>query len=481
MKLNKFLTTNVAIALGLFIFTLGYYFILSCKEYTWVFMSGDSGDWLAQARIWFLPQPYGAPVYIMLAKAVNLIGGDLAKNMVFYLSCLPSAISVILIYFAALKVKGSKLIAVVAALVMVGAFPYLAESTVVREHALAAMFISGAVLAWTYKKYPFVLMMMGLATAVNIIPLYLTVMWFLADMRKHWRDWFKWSWLFIIFGVAPYLLTLYLMEYSQYKWWQGHFSFGNLMDYLGTTGTIASLSIVDLPSRLVDWVAVFAASYGLALVPAIKALKEQWKLAVVVLAVFWLYLMDNDPTTWTFTLYAVPFMVILAAVGLKYKKEIIAVGLCACCLIGLNGFFNNAQTIDNANPLGRELYNDTMALPNGSVVITNQGGFATLGIFYAVSCGKELKLDFITSYTEDSIGYQDWLKWANETQGLSGGTSIEIAKNALNNGEQVFRINLFLPEKYIDIDKELAGAAGIPSGYVLQPYNQYYDRVVAVK
>ena len=157
-NIKRFLKSNIAVALALFLFALGYYFVLSCKSYTWVFMSGDSGDWLAQAKLWFLPQPYGAPIFIMLAKAINLIGGNLAKNMVFYLACLPSAISVVLVYFATLKVKGSKLIAFVCALVVIGAFPFLAESTVIREHALAAMFVAAAVLAWAYKKYPFVLL-----------------------------------------------------------------------------------------------------------------------------------------------------------------------------------------------------------------------------------------------------------------------------------------------------------------------------------
>jgi hypothetical protein len=466
-KFKSFLNSNVTISLGLFLFALSYYFVLSCKNYTWIFMSGDSADWLAQARLWFLPQPYGAPIFIMLAKAINLIGGNLAKNMVFYLSCLPSAISVVLVYFATLKVKGSRTISIVVALVMIGAFPYLAESTVIREHALAAMFVAAAVLAWSYRKYPFVLMFMGLATAVNIIPLYLTGIWAFTDLRKHWKDWLKWSWIFILVGVAPYSLTLYIMGHSQYKWWEGAVTLANIQNYLGTTATIANLSIGDFKGRLLDFVAVISVSYGLALVPAVKGFIKQWKVGFVAVAVFWLYLMDIDPSTWTFTLYAVPMMALLIAAGLNHKKEIIAVGICACVLIGINGIFLNAQSMDNRNPVAMQLYNDTMALPDGAVVVTNQGGFVTLGQFYAISTGKHITLDFATAPAPGAVNYQDWLKWAN-TQGLHGNDSIEIAQNALNEGLPVYRITTYIPEINA-------------SDYVLQPFNHNYDKVVAIE
>jgi len=482
-KLKTFLKSNIAIALGLFLFALGYYFMCACKEYTWVFMSGDSADWLASAKIWFLPQPYGAPIFIMLAKAINLLGGNLAKNMVFYLACLPSAVSVVLVYFATLKVKGSKIIAIICSLVVIGAFPFLAESTVIREHSLAVMFVAAAMLAWTYRKYPLIILFMGLATAVNIIPLYLTAIWAFADLRGHWRDWLKWCWIFLIVGVAPYGLTLYLMGHAPYMWFQTNLSLASINSYLSTTGTVASLSMADFPSRILDFVAVILVSYGIALIPAVRGFKPQWKVGFFAVAVFWVYLLDNDATTWTFTMYAVPAMALLIAAGLKYKKEIIAVGICALILISTNAIFLNAQTINDKNPMGRELYNSTMALPDGSIVITNQGGFVTLNMFYAISQGKDIQLDFATpiisyissgasaQYVSDIPGYmqpayKDWLKWAN-SQGLEGDNSVDIARHAIEDGVSVFRVNTYLVERDED-------------AYTLRPYNEYFDEVVAV-
>jgi hypothetical protein len=466
-KLKKIFTSNIAIVIGLFIFAIGYYFTCSCKEYTWVFMSGDSADWLASARISFLPQPFGAPVYIWLAKLVNLLPGDLATNMVFYGSCIPAGISVVCIYLAALKYKNSKAIALVSALVMLAAFPFFAEATVIREHLLSAMFLSVAVLAWSYKKYPFVLMFGGLAVAVNIIAGYVCFLWVIADI-KNWKQWLKWIWVGVIFGALPYGYTLWLMENAPYKWFEANLSIANINDYLGTSGTVGGLSIADAGGRLMDFVCVALVTYALAWIPIFKSFKKMWKFGVIVLGVFWLYFMDNDPTTWTFTLYAVPFASIMVAMGLEHKKEIIAVALSAVCLITFNGFYLNAQTIHNENPAARNLYEETMALPDDSIVITAQGGFVTLGLFYAISSGADIQLDFITQdFGDVKVGYLDWLVWAKE-QGLEGDNSVEIARNALHSGSCVFRVTTYLPEMGSD-------------AYILEPYSEYFDKVVSVK
>ena len=472
LKMKKLLSSNIAIALGLFIFALGYYFICACKEFTWVFMSGDSADWLASARIWFLPQPFGAPTYIMLAKLINLFPGDLATNMAFYGSCLPGAISVVMVYLAGLKLKG-KIFGIVSALVMIAAFPFFAESTVIREHLLSAMFISMAVLAWAYKKYPLMMITLGLAISVNIIAAYVTGLWFLTDL-KHWKDWVKWSFLGVLFGLCPYGLTLWLMENAPYKWFEANLSWANINDYLGTSGTVGGLSIADAGNRLVDFIAVAFATYALAWVPIFKAFKKMWRFGLIVIGVFWLYFMDNDPTTWTFTLYAVPFACLMVAQGLQHKKEIIAVAISACILIAMNGFFLNAQTIHDKNPIATNLYNETMNLPENSVVITAQGGFVTLSMFYSISNGADIELLFISPISNstergisDDVGYLDWVGWANE-QGLLGTNSIEMARFALQRGSQVFRVTTYLPE----IDSE---------AYTLEPYSEFFDKVVAVR
>jgi hypothetical protein len=455
------------LAIAVFLTSFAYYILLACKEYTWVFGGGDAGDWLAQAKIWFLPQPYGSPLYILAAKLVGLMHGNLALNMTILLSCLPAAIAVTAIYLAVLKLKGNPY-ALVSALVMLGAGVFLSQATIVEEYALASMFVSLAILAWAYNKLWGIILCMALASAVHIIAVLITLVWFGMDL-KHWREWAKLSWIYIIVGVVPYLLTLWLMGHAQYYWLENGFSFSALSDYLGSSGTIGSLSIFDLPLRAVQFVGLILGTYALALIPIVKSARKYIVFSVIIGIVLWIYLCDSDPTTWTFTLYAVPFASVLAGIGLSMMgfKALQAVALSACCLMFLNVFYLNADLINQTNPVGRNFYDATMSLPDNSVVVTSQGGFYTLGLLQAIADGKPLLLDFISEKGSDKdTGYQGWLRWAN-TQGLNGEASVSISRNALAQGLPVYRVNCYLPEQHDDL-------------YSMVKVNDYYNKVVSV-
>ncbi len=460
------MTKKIGIPLAVFALAFGYYVLLACKEYSWVFGGGDAGDWLAQARIWFLPQPYGSPLYILLSKAVGLLPGNLAGNMVIILSCLPAAVSVMAIYLAVLKLKASYATALVAAGIMLGAGVFLSQATIVEEYSLAVMFVSLAVLAWAYEKKWGIVLSLALASAVHIIAVFITGIWFLLDL-KHKREWFRWAWIYALCGIAPYILPLYLFGHADYYWLENGLSLKSISDWLGSTGTIGALSVYDLPKRLLQFVSLILATYGLALIPAFRAAKKHILLAGIILVILWLYLCDSDVTTWTFTIYAVPFVAVLAGLGLSSRKWLIGVGASALCLIVLNGFYLNANLINAANPIGRGFYDATMSLPDGSVIVTSQGGFYTLGLFHAIADGKQIELNFISEKgSEKDTGYCGWLAWAN-AQGLTGSDSVEVSRNALADGRRVYRVKCYLPEVGAELYKT----------YIANPY---YERVVSV-
>ena len=56
-----------------------YLMVLSAKSYTWVFASEDAADWLASSILWFVPQPVGSPLYILLGHAINVLPIDLVS------------------------------------------------------------------------------------------------------------------------------------------------------------------------------------------------------------------------------------------------------------------------------------------------------------------------------------------------------------------------------------------------------------------
>jgi len=49
-----------------------YYYLLSSKIFTWVYTSGDAGDWLAAYNWWYVPHQWGKPLVLLLVRFVSL-------------------------------------------------------------------------------------------------------------------------------------------------------------------------------------------------------------------------------------------------------------------------------------------------------------------------------------------------------------------------------------------------------------------------
>jgi len=433
-----------------------------------VFVSGDSGDWLASARLWFVPQPYGSPLYISLAHLVGLIPGNLELNMVMWLSVLPAAISVAVIYWTIYKLKSDTQLALIGAGIMLAAGVFLTQATVIEEYSIAVMFFTLAVASRTMAKQGFVVLFLALASAIHIMAVLLTIVWVIYEI-KDWRIWLKWSWVYILFGLAPYGLILYLMGNSQYPWLANGLTWNTINSYLGSSGTAFSLSMHEAPKRALQLVCITLSTYGVALVPAFKVFKKHGLFALLIIFLFWFYLTDLDYTTWTFTIYAVPLITLLAVYGLAESTSIrrVAVAINIVVLITLNTFFLNAATLNNEKPLARQFYYDTMNLPDGAVVCTSRGGTYTLGMFYVVSQGKDLTFNFVTE--EKGVGdysHETWADWA-DANGLPGAYSIDKSVNALAAGKEVFRASYPMPE---------LGA----ERYITEYYNKNYVKVVSI-
>lgn len=446
---------------------------MACFRYTWVFSSGDSGDWLASAKIWFVPQPYGSPLYITVAKVIGLLGGSLSKNMTFWLSCVPASIAIGLIFQSAKNIVNNIWLARLAAIIMLGAAVLTSQATVCEEYAIAVMFMCASILAYTANHKNLAVVILGLGCSIHII-LFPIAFIFLFVHYKEYKYWLKRLPLFILCGVLPYALILVLMAVDTPRWIAGGLSLQSLNSYLGSTGTIGKLSIAEAPERLLHLFVFIFGGLGIAIIPAVKhAFANRTKPFVAMLALtaglsFWLYLTDVDWTTYTFTIYAVPCVAILASMGLQNSKRLekllvagVAIVLILCNIVGVN-----ARRIDTNNPVGTNFYNETMSLPDGSYILTSKGGFYTLGILHAIADGKNVIPVFLSEpRTDEDYGYNEWLKWAQDKYGLIGNNSIEIVENA---DAPVF----YVDTAYMD-DWSLK--------YEFADYGTFYKEVISVK
>ncbi len=395
-----------------------YYVVLSAKTYTWVFMSSDSGDWLAASNWWFVPQPYGSPLYILLGHFLNLFPGDLVIKMTIVLSVLPSAITVMLVYLIVKRLTNRQSIASASAAVLLGSAVFLTQSTILEEYALATMLLTLSF--WTYinsRRY-WTALCWGLAVAVHVFVLGAILFWLIIEWRTYTKP------LLVI--TAPIIAAFYgfillLMFQDTPRLLGGGLNVYSLKQYLTvTTGAIlGQLSIFEAPKRLLLTSQLVLMSFGLALVPLVKSVKKPISKPIavalgIILWTFWYQITNIDPSAWTFITYASPFIAVLAGVGLlrlgKFHLRLVCAG--ALVLILANSAFLNANNLTNDRPLATDYYEALQELPDGSIVLTNPGSHS-LGLFYAMSEGKDL-VPLVYPYMDD-WNFFDYGLWLHQT------------------------------------------------------------------
>jgi len=429
-----------------FIISFAYYCILSAKQFTWLFASGDSGDWLAASNLWIVPQPYGSPLYITLGHLVDLLPGSLPINMTVLLSCLPAAVTVTLVFLIVKHLTSKTTIALTAATIILGASIFLTQATVLEEYSIAVMFVVLAYLFYLKDKKKLTALSLGLGSAIHILVIPIAALWLFLE-KKNWRAWAKTLPIYIASGILPYALIIYLMTTDAPRLLAGGLSLEAINSYLGSTSVFGSLSIFGLPERLLDFFSLIIMSFGLAVIPIWVALKRPWptyiKLLVIGIAFpIWYYLTCLDPTSWTFMAYSCPFIAIAAGIGLaKVNKALIikAVTISATALILLNSVFLNANLLAQKEPFAMDYYNELMSMPDGSAVVTHRGGFESMALFYVMSEGKDLIPIFFTDsrYISDAL-YQYYLEWIEKDYGIKGSNTQEQVFDVLGKGVEVY-------------------------------------------
>ena len=432
-----------------FVSSFAYYILLSAKQFTWIFASGDSGDWLAASNMWFVPQPYGSPLYISLGHFLDLFGGDLVIKMTVILSCLPAAITVTLVYLIVKKLATEKA-AWFSIAILLGAGIFLTQSTVLEEYAIATMFLVASYYFYLIDKKWLVAVSLGLGTAVHVVVPVVAVLWLLV-MRKEWRAWVKVIPVFAVIGFTPYLLIVYLMTTDAPQLLAGGLSWQSINSYLGSTGVFGSLSIIDLPKRTLDFVAVVLMSFGLAVIPFFAIFKRRpWNnntklvIAAIFFPVFY-YATCLDPTSWTFMTFACPFVAIIAGIEvarITNRKLVMAIASVTILIIFTNTIMLNADRLTKANPMAVEYYNEVQQIPDGSAIVMVRGGFNSMAVFYAISEGKDIIPIFLTNYDwkEDAL-YTNYADWINKEYNLVGNNTQELAYSALQQGIDTYVIS----------------------------------------
>lgn len=442
------------------VFTLSavYLSILSVHSFSWTFISSDSGGFLASIVTWMNPQPYGAPLYILLGHFLNLFG-HIEFTMPIVLSAIPGAISVAFVYLIVTRLTGKHVIALISSAVLLGSAVFLAESSVLIYHSFAAMFVTLALWSFIQEKRILTMLFLGLGTAVHVMVIPITVLWILADIAYQWKEkrWKFWLckplFVFIVVGVVPYMMVLILMAIpSTPKFLAGNLNLDAIIGYWSSTSKtiVGSISVWEFPSRLTATSKIVFMSFGLALVPItvflFRFFKDKMKSRVVIaliainLYVFWYVLTCMDAQTWTYLVFASASLAILAGLGMDYIKsnwQQGLVALSAVSLIGSNVVFLNANVLTNRNPIGERYLTELDALPDGAIVLTEPGPYS-MGMFYAINKGKNI-VPLVYPYLDDSsYGRADYATYVNTRWGVDFTNTDEQTKRFVESLQKTY-------------------------------------------
>jgi hypothetical protein len=439
-----------------------YLVILAVKEYAFVFISTDSGDFLAASTVWMVAQTYGYPTYILLGHFLNWvpIQVDLAAKMTIFLSALPAAITVAMVYVIVLRLTNKVPIALVCSLVLLGTAVFLTEATITKGYALLGMFLTLAFWAYISGKKYITTILLALATTVHMITLTIIVFWFLADRR--WKWWLgKPLIVYCVIAFIPYLLIPLLMYLDTPRLLAGSFSLLNVVSYFSGTGRaiIGQLSIFEAPSRLLHISGIIFMSFGLALIPLFfvkyKPLTRPLGILLgTILFILWYVATCLDAQTWTYLSLAAPSIAILIGLGLsRLKREhLVVVGTSAAILIVVNSIFLNAQKLEEQDPQGMALFNSLSSLPDKSIVVAEPGPY-DLGLFYVMATGKQLApiiypyldswsdpiLKVKTDYRAD-FGMEGYDTYLSTKFGLNGQSTLENVQQSLRENRPTYFI-----------------------------------------
>lgn len=450
----------------IFLIALAYYCALAVKSYTWLFVSQDSGDWLAASSAWLVPQPIGSPLYIVLGHLLNLLPWSLETTMPLALSALPAAITVMLVYLISLHMTKSTFASLAASIVILASAVFLTQSTILEEYALAAMFLTLAFYLYLRGNKRLALLALGLATAVHIMGLLIMLTWLYFEWGNR-REWLKHSWVYILAGLLPYSYVLVLMALHTPPFYAGYLSYDSLYFYLlrQANGVIGGISVFDFPGRLREGLGLIVMSLGIAMIPLIGAIikkpydKVKWILTWSALLPILYYFLALDPTTWTYLVFAMPFLAVLAGIGLVrlYNSQQRVVMAGAILLLTLNAIFLNAGVQAASNPLAESTKDSLELLPSGTVVVTYPGTYS-MCLYYVVVTTRPDLIPIVwqesgngtepMSFDDLKPQYQAYDSWLNTQYGITSLLPIDQIAECLTAGHAVY---IAAPEWMLDV------------------------------
>ena len=262
----------------------------------------------------------------------------------------------------------------------------ISQSTIIETYPIVAMLAIGAYWFAINKKWYWVAIFLGASCAVHMLGVIVLIIFFCGfkEYRKNWKA------LLITVSFALFYLYIPLTAGKGEAMWipKGANAISSVIsDTLSTIKElVGTISIWDLPKRIIDTIGIIGLSVGIITVIPIIYYVTRNKFYKNVL--FWLsvipilfFISELDMNTFDYTMVAIPFLVVVSILGLhqlatkRFGKLLIVSTLVVIIGLGsFNAWYFNIGGNDDQHMSANELMTVEFAkLPSNAIFMPNWG------------------------------------------------------------------------------------------------------------
>jgi hypothetical protein len=394
----KFLKTYYPEIL-VFGFILAIMIIDLSPDYTYVNKAADSIGYAYSAKYLYPSFHSSPPLYLLISHLFLWIPYGTDAWRMSLLSALSTMGACVFIYLTIRKlltndfktVYRSKFLPLLGVLIYGTSAIVISQSIVIQTYALVCMFAVGAYYFAISKRWNLMALMLGLGCVVHLLAFFIALIMVLAykDFRKRWKSWL------IMVACLIFYIYLPITNRPPYMWMPDpqmvnsslpHFIvniYSFVTDTLSTVGfLIGKLSIWDIPKRIFDIIGLVGVSIGI--VTIVPIVYYFWKSKFYTKVLFWLiftpifiFMIELDPNTYDYTMVAMPFLAIVACLGLNkfldnFGHKIKYLGYATLIIIVGFGiyncnYFDIGRTEDPNMSASKLFYEEFNKIPDGAI------------------------------------------------------------------------------------------------------------------
>lgn len=349
--------------------------LLDCiPDITWINTDCDGPHYIYSAKYLYPAHKTSAPLFLLLGHLFLMIPIATEAWRFALLSVLTSMGTCMFIYLSIKHLTNNKWYSLIGVLVFGSSALVISQSTIVESYALTTMLGIGAYYFSIKKRWWLCAIFLGAGLAVHSLGIIPIIVILIAN--KEFRCY---EYCGIIIAFLLFYLYIPITNRPPYMWQSPNNMLGTsfLADNLSTLlMLLGGLSIWDLPKRILDMLGILGVSLTLAIIP-ISIVIRKWKDPL-----FWLFILpiifyttNLAPQTYVYMMPSIAAGAILAGEGLQKlnKQWAIAIAGVLIIMLGFNAnYFDVGRTLD-PNLSARQFYNELGKVPNGQILMAQQG------------------------------------------------------------------------------------------------------------